>query len=278
MPPFSAQKKPVERMLPRNSASSSDMPAGTGSVMWSANGTRIRSAWPPGQTWPQRPPNTARSVVVHWVGSFRWHHSQRPHETENGASTRSPGLTFRTSGPASSTTPMNSWPITAPGCTSAPPRPWYWCRSDPQTALVVIRSTTSVGWTIFGSATVSTRTSPTPRNAIALLARLLRSPVVSRRMPPAPLLEERQGRGPAHARALVAGHDRDPGRRERGREGVRAGRFEDAGFARGERGGHAPGDDHHLGIQAVNHGAKHRAQRLDRKSVVLGKGVELGGR
>src|SRR3990167_7839153 len=178
--------------------------------------------------------------------------------------TRSPRFTVRTSGPASSTTPMNSWPITAPGCTSAPPRPWYWCRSDPQTALVVIRSTTSVDWTIFGSATVSTRTSPTPRNAIAFIARLLRSPVVSRRMPPAPLLVERQGRGPAHARALVAGHDRDPGRRERGREGVRAGRFEDAGFARGERGGHAPGDDHHLGIQAVHDGAEHRAQRLAR--------------
>jgi hypothetical protein len=100
-------------------------------------------------------------VVVHWVGKRMRHHSQAPHEIEKGASTRSPFCTSRTAGPASSTTPMNSWPITTPG-SSPVTRPWYWWRSEPHTALVVMRSTTSVGSMIRGSATDSTRTSPGP--------------------------------------------------------------------------------------------------------------------
>src|SRR5262245_58069481 len=129
----------------------------------------MRSAWPPPHTCPKRPPKTARPVVLHWVGSRRRHHSQAPHETENGTMTRSPRRTFVTAGPRSSTVPMNSWPMTAPVCTSAPPRPWYWCRSEPQTALVVILTTTSVGSTTFGSATSCTRTSPTPWKVIAFM-------------------------------------------------------------------------------------------------------------
>ena len=65
--------------------------------------------------------------------------------------------------------PMNSWPSTTP-LGSPGTRPWYWCRSDPQTALVVMRTTTSVGSTIFGSATDSTRTSPVPCSVIAFIA------------------------------------------------------------------------------------------------------------
>jgi len=62
-----------------------------------------------------RPPNTARPVVEHWVGSRMRHHSQNPHEIEKGASTRSPFLIYRTAAPTSSTTPMNSCPLTIPG-------------------------------------------------------------------------------------------------------------------------------------------------------------------
>ena len=102
-------------MSPRKNTCSSVIPAGTGSHMWSANGTRMASACPPGYCLPKRPPNTARPVVAHWVGSRMRHHSQKPQEIEKGASTRSPFLIWRTAAPTSSTTPMNSWPITMPG-------------------------------------------------------------------------------------------------------------------------------------------------------------------
>jgi len=72
--------------------------------MWSANGTRMTSACPPGYCLPKRPPNTARPVVAHWVGSRMRHHSQKPHEIENVASTRSPFLICRTAEPTPSTT------------------------------------------------------------------------------------------------------------------------------------------------------------------------------
>jgi hypothetical protein len=124
----------------------------------------------PPHTWPKRPPKTARPVVAHCEGSRRRHHSQRPHETENGTITRSPRARPCTPGPASSTVPMNSWPMIAPVWTSAPPpRPWYWWRSEPQTALVVIRTTMSVESTSRGSATSSARTSPTPWKVIAFM-------------------------------------------------------------------------------------------------------------
>src|SRR5215468_4420897 len=100
------------------------------------------------------------------------HHSHWPHEIEKGATTRSPRLTRVTAGPTSSTMPMNSWPSTTP-LGSPGTRPWYWCRSEPQTALVVMRTTTSVGSTIFGSATDSTRTSPVPCSVIAFIEGLL---------------------------------------------------------------------------------------------------------
>lgn len=112
-----------------------DVPAGTFSHRYSAKGTRMRSACPPPQTWPNRPPKTARPVVAHWVGIRLRHHSQKPHEIENGTTTRSPTRRVRTPGPTASTVPMNSCPMTAPTWTSPPPRPWYWWRSEPQTAV-----------------------------------------------------------------------------------------------------------------------------------------------
>ena len=44
----------------------------------------------------------------------RWQKSQVPSDQANGATTRSPGFTVRTSAPTASTTPMNSWPIRRP--------------------------------------------------------------------------------------------------------------------------------------------------------------------
>ena len=46
--------------------------------------------------------------------------TQVPSDQANGATTRSPALTVRTSAPTSSTTPMNSWPIRLAGRRSAP--------------------------------------------------------------------------------------------------------------------------------------------------------------
>ena len=158
-------------MSPRKSASSSVSSAGTFSHRWSANGTRMRSAWPPPQTWPKRPPNTARPCRCTGSAAAAGTTRSRRTRRRTARSRGRPAARVVTAAPASSTTPMNSWPMMAPVCTSAPPpRPWYWCRSEPHTALVVMLSRTSVGSTSLGSATSVARTSLTPWNVIAFIA------------------------------------------------------------------------------------------------------------
>ena len=49
--------------------------------------------------------------LTHEVCSPARQNSHTPQEIANGAITKSPGATVVTSGPTSSTTPMNSWPI-----------------------------------------------------------------------------------------------------------------------------------------------------------------------
>ena len=43
-----------------------------------------------------------------------WQYQQSPQQMKDGTTTRSPLRTLRTSRPTSTTSPMNSWPITSP--------------------------------------------------------------------------------------------------------------------------------------------------------------------
>src|SRR5215469_514011 len=76
----------------------------------------------------------------------------------NEPMTKSPGLMFRTSLPASSTIPAYSWPIGVGWVTGSMPR--YGHRSEPHTQVAARRMITSVGSMIVGSSRCSTRTSP----------------------------------------------------------------------------------------------------------------------
>src|SRR4051812_46050256 len=60
---------------------------------------------------------------------------------------------------------MNSWPIGVPW--SAAGIEWYGCRSLPQTQVRTTRTTASVGASIVGSGSCSTRTSPAPYMTVA---------------------------------------------------------------------------------------------------------------
>ncbi len=70
--------------------------------------------------------------------------------------------------------PRFSWPKTRPD--SAPVRPSYRWRSEPQIAVVVIRTIASVGFSIVGSGTSSTRTSRFPCQVSAFMSACLPAP------------------------------------------------------------------------------------------------------
>src|SRR5215210_7837430 len=94
-----------------------------------------------------------------------------PHAMLNGITTRSPGFRSVTSAPTSSTTPIGSWPRMLPSLMNAPSTS-YRCRSDPQMPLEVTRTIASVGSSIAGSGTLSTRTSRFPCQVRAFIALL----------------------------------------------------------------------------------------------------------
>src|SRR3954453_6532406 len=97
---------------------------------------------------------------------------QWPHEIWNGMTTRSPTLQFVTSGPTASTIPIGSWPRMSPSPLNGPITP-YRGRAEPQIAVLVMRTSASVGCWIVGSGTLSTRTSRFPCHATALMLALL---------------------------------------------------------------------------------------------------------
>src|SRR4051794_35983622 len=107
-------------------------------------------------------------VVSHWVWSPCSHMKQCPQEIWNGTTTRSPGAISVTSLPTSSTVPIGSCPSTSPSPMNGPITSYRW-RSEPQIAVVVIRTTASVGFSMAGSGTVSTRTSRLPCQVTAFM-------------------------------------------------------------------------------------------------------------
>src|SRR6187399_353203 len=101
---------------------------------------------------PAKPGFTVRQKPVYPATQFL----QNPQATLNGMTTRSPDLSEVTPSPTSSMIPMFSWPNTMPG--SAAVRPSYMCRSEPQIAVEVTRTMTSLGCCSRGLSTSSTAT------------------------------------------------------------------------------------------------------------------------
>src|SRR5215208_2067048 len=89
-----------------------------------------------------------------------------------GTTTRSPVLRFFTPRPTSTTSPMNSWPRMSPFRIDGTFPP-YRCRSEPQMAVEVTRTTASRGERSSGSGTLSTRMSSLPNQQTAFIPRLL---------------------------------------------------------------------------------------------------------
>src|SRR5205823_6411964 len=85
-----------------------------------------------------------------------------------GTITRSPTFRFLTSGPSSTTSPMNSWPRMSP-CSRLGMKALYRCRSEPQIAVLVTRMMASCGLMIEGSGTFCTRTSSLPHQHSAFI-------------------------------------------------------------------------------------------------------------
>src|SRR5215211_1206585 len=91
-----------------------------------------------------------------------------PHEMGKETTTRSPTFRSCTSGPTSTTSPMNSCPTMSPACIVGM-KPLYRWRSEPQMAVEVIFTIASRLLRIFGSGTCSTRTSFLPYQQFALI-------------------------------------------------------------------------------------------------------------
>src|SRR3954454_9964812 len=92
----------------------------------------------------------------------------------NGITTRSPGLICVTSEPTSSTMPIGSCPRMSPSSMYGPSTS-YRCRSEPQMPDDVTRMIASVGFSIAGSSTLSTRTSWFPCQVTAFMRGFLSS-------------------------------------------------------------------------------------------------------
>src|SRR5579875_2698769 len=93
---------------------------------------------------------------------------QVPHAIGNGTTTRSPFFTFFTPRPTSTISPMNSCPSMSP-LSIVGTKPSYRWRSDPQMAVEVIFTITSLWLRIFGSGTVSTLTFSLPIQQFAFI-------------------------------------------------------------------------------------------------------------
>src|SRR3954471_9473666 len=140
-------------------------PTGSATNVPSARGTRTASPCPPSSVVPPHHPPCRQDVC-----SPCWQNSHVPSDQANGATTKSPFLTVRTSLPTDSTTPMNSWPMRFP--VSLVGIELYGHRSLPQIHARVTRTRASVASTILASGTVSTRTSCTPYITVARMSHL----------------------------------------------------------------------------------------------------------
>src|SRR3954463_9316788 len=94
-------------------AAAGDTPAGSGTSMWSAHGTRTRSARKPPQ---YASPNPNPYVEPHgteaqWPVRPARQGAQLPHDPSNGTIARSPGPNALTPSPTSTTSATPSCPI-----------------------------------------------------------------------------------------------------------------------------------------------------------------------
>src|SRR5579862_6984226 len=127
---------------PIEAASTKPMLGGSVTRFRSANGTATRWPNPP---WYENPgSNGVRQTLDCPLRQY----SQVPSPWLKGTTTRAPFLKLRTSLPTSSTTPVNSWPRTAPGCADRPIQvqsPDHACQSDLQMPLASTRTIALVG-------------------------------------------------------------------------------------------------------------------------------------
>src|SRR3954469_21160091 len=131
----------------------------------SANGMRSASACAP--FMPRLP---TKPTWTHAVGSPSRQKSQVPSEIANGITTTWPFFTRWTPLPTASTTPIASWPMLWPFSVFG--MSLYGQRSLPQMHARTTRIIASVAWTIDGSGTLSTRTSPAPYMMVARISHL----------------------------------------------------------------------------------------------------------
>ena len=101
-----APAQPVARLSVSSSASSVSIPSGILSSWKSAVGTASSSDWAP----PSTPAPKICGPCTQQTGSWVAQPAQCPQPATEDTSTRSPTVTLRTSGPASTTVPIASWP------------------------------------------------------------------------------------------------------------------------------------------------------------------------
>src|SRR5208282_6873321 len=139
-------------LQPIEAASTKSMLPGRATRFMSANGTATRRPNPPEYE------NPGSSGVRQTLDCPLRQYSQVPSPWLNGTTTRAPFLKLRTSLPTSSTTPVNSWPMIAPGCAARPIQvqsPDHACQSERQMPLASTRTIALVG-AHSGSGTVFT--------------------------------------------------------------------------------------------------------------------------
>src|SRR3954464_6495140 len=127
-------------------AASTDTPWGSGTSMWSAYGTRTRSARKPPQYASPKPKPYVdpHGTVAQLPVRPSRHGPQEPHDTWNGTITRSPGTKPVTAPPTSTTSATPSWPIAYGAGNGARPPTIRSSRSHVATAI----GRTSAAWSL----------------------------------------------------------------------------------------------------------------------------------
>mmetsp|Transcript_7555 Transcript_7555/g.18735 ORF Transcript_7555/g.18735 Transcript_7555/m.18735 type:complete len:260 (+) Transcript_7555:1682-2461(+) len=177
-PPFSAQKKAVDRMSPSSTPSSSLTPSGILASVESASGTRTYSACAPcspTRASAGRPssasltqPNRRACVWLQRQVKPRAQKVHSPQLAVKGHMTRSPTASLDTLLPAATMVPTNSWPVTQPFAIPFS-LSWNGWRSLPQMPARCTLTSTSVGCMTLGVGTVLSSIACLPANVNACM-------------------------------------------------------------------------------------------------------------
>ena len=173
-----AAPTPVMTLQPTSAAASMGTPSGTGTSACSLTSCCSAKAAMPANCvtgWPfmERRSSRPRRLVLRQRKGRPWmQFPQWPQEATKAMTTRSPGRTRATSSPTRSTTPADSWPSTAGHCMGYLPS--MKCRSEWQTPVALVRTSTSLRRGSSTSISSRTRGWSTPYMTAAFMADLLR--------------------------------------------------------------------------------------------------------